>query len=43
MIADGGRLIAVAGYYGTNRVLFAVVFPPRMWRRYHNDNRKKRA
>lgn len=43
ILADGGRLIAVAGYYGTNRSTFALMFPPRFYRRYDNDNREKRA
>jgi hypothetical protein len=43
VLRDDGRLIAIAGYCGTNRVLFAAIYPHWAWQRYHNDNREKRA
>lgn len=41
--AGGGRLVAMAGQYGTSNAVFACFYPPHVWRRYHNDNHEKRA
>lgn len=43
VLRDGGQLIAMAGYHGTNRAIFAAVYPVWAWKPYHNDNHEKRA